>query len=183
MQPDQEMTMQKQYKQIRLFDGSASTIKKVPKPIKCQPLEERQVVQDFGVEGIGSKAENVFNSRTDRFNKNSYLTIQNNPGPQDYDAHTKEPQYMIKGPVDTKFGSVAERTSLLQRDMSKSPFKNPTSLDNPSPSAYKVKHHEMSKDFSGNIKSIPSPRFKHQQSNDTLNEPSIDIDNSKSAKP
>ena len=113
LQPDQEQTMQKQYKQIRLFDGSASTIKKVPKPIKCQPLEERQVVQDFGVEGIGSKAENVFNSRTDRFKQNSYLTIQNNPGPQDYDAHTKEPQYMIKGPVDTKFGTVAERTSLL----------------------------------------------------------------------
>ena len=73
--PDEEKTMQKQYKQIRLFDGSASTIKKVPKPIKWQPLEERQVVKEFGEEQVGSKAENVFNSRTDRFKQNSYLTI------------------------------------------------------------------------------------------------------------
>ena len=45
--PDLEQTMQAQFKKIRLFDGSASTIKAVPKPIKCQPLEERQIVEDF----------------------------------------------------------------------------------------------------------------------------------------
>jgi hypothetical protein len=39
--------MQAQFKQIRQFDGSASTIKKVPKPITCAPLEERKIVDDF----------------------------------------------------------------------------------------------------------------------------------------
>ena len=33
--PDAEQTMQAHFKKIRQFDGSASTIKGVPKPIKC----------------------------------------------------------------------------------------------------------------------------------------------------
>ena len=71
-----------------MFDGSASTIKAVPKPIKCAPLEERQTIENFiSNSAIGSKAESVFNSRADRFDKNSYLQIKQNPGPQDYDAH------------------------------------------------------------------------------------------------
>lgn len=85
------MDMQKRFKQIRKFDGSASTIKAVPKPIKCAPLEERQAIDNFISNAVGSKAESVFNSRADRFNKNSYLQIKENPGPQDYDAHAKEP--------------------------------------------------------------------------------------------
>jgi len=73
----------------------------VPKPITCAPLEERQSVENFCSENaIGSKAESVFNSRADRFDKNSYLQIRPNPGPQDYHAHEKEPQYIIKGSVD-----------------------------------------------------------------------------------
>ena len=39
--PDLDQTLQAQFKKIRQFDGSASTIKAVPKPIKCQPLEDR----------------------------------------------------------------------------------------------------------------------------------------------
>jgi hypothetical protein len=31
----------------------------------------------------------------------------------DYDAAEANPKYMIKGPIDTKFGTVAERNSLL----------------------------------------------------------------------
>ena len=145
---DEQETMQRQFKKIRLFDGSASTIKKVPKPIKCAPFEERLIVDNFAEVQTGPKAEAVFNSKTDRFRANTYLNLNKNPGPQDYDAHAKEPQYIIKGPVDTSFNTVAERTSLLNRDVSKSPFKNPTTLDNPSPSQYGPRQHEMSKDFS-----------------------------------
>jgi len=56
----------------------------------------------------------------------------------------KEPTYIIKGPVDHKFGSSAERVSLLNRDISKSPFKNPTTMENPSPSQYAPRNHEVS---------------------------------------
>ena len=55
---------------------------------------------------------------------------------------------MIKGHVDAKFGSHAGRNSMLTRDVSKSPYKNPTSLSNPAPNCYAPKTHEMSKDFS-----------------------------------
>ena len=96
----------------------------------------------------GSKAQSVFNSRTNRWESNTYLNTVNNPGPQDYDAHAKEPQYIIKGPVDTRFGTIQERNSLLQRDVSKSPFKNPTSFENPSPNQYAPRQHEMSREFS-----------------------------------
>ena len=93
---------------------------------------------------------------TDRFSvkQNQYLNTANNPGPQDYDAHSREPQYIIKGPVDVRFGSNAGRNSLLTRDVHKSPYKNPTSLSNPAPSQYAPRQHEMGKNF--------SPRKLHQ---------------------
>ena len=75
-----------------------------------------------------------------------------NPGPQDYDGHLREPLYVVKGAVDTKFGSTVDRSSLLLRDVSKSPFKNPTCAENPSPHQYKPTSHEMSKDFSSSLK-------------------------------
>lgn len=59
--------MQVQFKKIRQFDGSAATFKAVPKPIKCVPLEERRVVDKFVDVTTSSKAEAVFNSRSDRF--------------------------------------------------------------------------------------------------------------------
>lgn len=147
-----------------MFDGSASTIKQVPKPIKCAPLEERQIVDDFAEVQTGSKAEAVFNSRTNRWQSNTYLNTVNNPGPQDYDPHAKEPQYIIKGPVDTSFGTMQERDSLLTRDVSKSPFKNPTCLENPSPSQYAPRLHEMSKEF--------SPRNPNQVGSGAINQQS-----------
>ena len=57
------------------------------------PLEERQVVDDFAEVQTGAKGENVFNSKTDRFKTKheTYLNTVNNPGPQDYDAASKEP--------------------------------------------------------------------------------------------
>ena len=39
--PDDDNSIQKQYRKIRVFDGSSSTIKKIPKPVKWAPLEER----------------------------------------------------------------------------------------------------------------------------------------------
>lgn len=74
-----------------MFDGSSSTIKAVPKPITCVPLEERQIVEDFAEVQTGPKAEVVFNSKTDRFRSNTYLNTVNNPGPQDYNLVQKEP--------------------------------------------------------------------------------------------
>ena len=71
--PDEENSIQKQYKKIRVFDGSASTIKKIPKPIKWAPSEELRAVEEFAEVQTGSKAEAVFNSMTDRFKSNTYL--------------------------------------------------------------------------------------------------------------
>ena len=79
--PDEENSIQKQYKKIRVFDGSASTIKKIPKPVKWAPSEEIKVVEEFAEVQTGSKAEAVFNSMTDRFKSNTYLNQVNNPGP------------------------------------------------------------------------------------------------------
>ena len=89
-----------QTKQMRQFDGSASTFKKIQKTIKCEPLEQRQVLKDFVKEQKGSKAEFVFKSKTDRFadNPNSYLNKSKNPGPSDYNA--QEPNYINKGLVE-----------------------------------------------------------------------------------
>ena len=130
----------------------------MPKPIKCDPLEERRVVDLFVDATTGSKAEAVFNSSTDRFQKRSYLNYVKNPGPQDYKLDGPGPKYMLKGPVDTQFGSTVERNSLLLRDVSKSPFKNPTNLENPSPSQYRSNLHEMSREYSVQTKQS-SPGF------------------------
>ena len=98
------------------------------------------------------------------------------------DAHSKTPQYIIKGPIDTQFGAISDRTSLLNRDVSKSPFKNPTNLENPSPSQYVPRHHEMSKDVSprsGSINAIKDVQgsmmnINGHQSSSLMHEPSYD---------
>ena len=111
---------------------------------------------------VGSKGEHVFNSKTDRFRSNTYLNTVVNPGPQDYDS--REPTYIVKGPVDTQFGSVAERNSLLNRNVSISPFKNPTSVENPSPHHYVPHQHEMSKDFSNSPRQTQANKLQGSQS-------------------
>ena len=105
-------------------------------------------MKDFTKEQKGSKAEFVFKSKTDRFavKPNSYLNKQNNPGPSDYNA--QEPKYINKGQVESKFGSHAGRNSLITRDISKSPYQNPTSQQVPAPSEYAPRSHEMAKEFS-----------------------------------
>ena len=66
--------------------------------------------------------------------------------------------------MDTKFGSTQNRDSLIARDVSKSPFKNPTTLENPSPVAYNARINKFgdknfcqtSTDFLGNAGSSGS---------------------------
>ena len=115
-----------------------------PKPLKCQPYEEREVLPIFG-DVTGSKAASVFNSQHERFKKGTYVNPNENPGPTDYVNATNTPSYIIKGPTESKFGSNVTRNNLIHRDVSKSPFKNPTCLDNPSPAQYAPKTHELSK--------------------------------------
>lgn len=159
-------SLQRQFKKIRQFDGSAATIKAQTKKDKWQPTEATRTVDRLAEVAKGSKAEAVFNSRSERFAKRSYLNYANNPGPQDYDAHAKEPQYIIKGPVDTQFGSTVDRNSLLQRDISKSPFKNPTNIENPSPNQYKSNLHEMGREAMNPSKQ--SMTLINAQSNEAL---------------
>jgi len=46
---------------------------------------------------------------------------------------------MIKGRVQDSFGADAQRESLLHRDIAKSPFTNPNTLNNPDPGTYTPK--------------------------------------------
>ena len=66
-----------------------------------------------------------------------------NPGPGHYTQVT-DPNYILRGPNKVSFGSNLPRNTLIFRDVSKSPFKNPTNLENPAPVAYAPKSHEMS---------------------------------------
>lgn len=122
-------------KKMRQFDGSAASVKKIQKPIKCEPLDQRRVIKDFVESSNASQAKSVFNSKTDRFTvkQNQYLNMANNPGPQDYEVNSKEPQYIIKGPVDVRFGSTFGRNSLLERESQKSPFRDRSADESPAP--------------------------------------------------
>ena len=86
-----ENTLREEFKKIRQFDGSSSSIKPLVRSLKCPTLEERRTVDKLADVAKGSKAEAVFNSRQDRFAKNSYLNYVQNPGPQEYEAHSVEP--------------------------------------------------------------------------------------------
>ena len=55
------------------------------------------------------------------------------PGPGTYDE-SHEPSYVIKGPKKGGFGSAIPRSTLIFRDVSKSPYKNPSCLESPAPS-------------------------------------------------
>ena len=126
------------------------------KPKKCAPFEEREVLHIFG-EDSGPKAAAVFNSQSDRFKaKGGVGGPIEVPGPGDYVNSTNEPRYIIKGPTESKFGSNITRNCLIHRDVSKSPFKNPTSLDNPSPAQYAPKTHELSKGLVSPGKTLPA---------------------------
>jgi hypothetical protein len=94
------------------------------------PLEERMVTEQFGT--TAKLAGNVFKN-VDRFKGKKDDGV--NLGPGTYDAD-KEPGYIVKGPLQSHFGSLVDRQPLFARDVSRSPFKDPTNLDNPSPVHY-----------------------------------------------
>ena len=82
-----------------------------------------------------------------------------------------KPNYIIKGPTESKFGSNVARNNLLHRDVAKSPFKNPTNLDNPSPAQYAPKTHELSKGIVSPSKGSPANSgefFKSPTSSNTM---------------
>ena len=73
----------------------------------------------------------VFDSEATRFKNKKEAS----PGPGAYDPNL--PVYVLgSGSQDAGFGSQAERDNLIIRDLSKSPFKDPTRIDNPSPNHY-----------------------------------------------
>jgi hypothetical protein len=78
------------------------------------------------------------NPRFDRQGSNELV----GPGPGSYEV--VDPSYMVKGKTKAGFGSAIPRTTLIHRDVSKSPFRDPTRLDNPAPSKYDYKGLEMS---------------------------------------
>ena len=56
---------------------------------------------------------------------------------------------------------------MLNRDVSRSPFKNPSLLENPSPSQYVSRQHEMAREFSPRNKKA-AHSFQNQGSNPDL---------------
>lgn len=61
---------------------------------------------------------------------------ERSPGPAKYEP--TEPQYIVEGESQAIFGFQARRDDLLNRDLNQSPFVNPTSLQTPSPTFYKI---------------------------------------------
>lgn len=123
---------------IRIFDGSSSCIKNNSPSITLKPLEERREVPVFGEDNVGPKIGAIFQSIVERFDE-----VEASPGPGHYNKE-QEPNYILKGPKKGTFGSTMPRDNLLFRDITRSPFNNPTNLDNPGPDAYAHKSHEIS---------------------------------------
>ena len=101
-------------------------------------MEERFEPHDFGQNNHQAAKAN-FASGVDRFEAGD----PNAPGPGHYTS-VNDPNYIIRGPAKVSFGSNLPRNTLIFRDVSRSPFKNPTSLENPAPSTYAPKNHETS---------------------------------------
>lgn len=71
------------------------------------------------------------------------------PGPQEYEP--QEVVYQIRGPSNAIFGTQAERDQLIQRDVSRSPFKQPTFVENPSPAVYETQSKMSKTSFLGGL--------------------------------
>lgn len=131
--------LREEEKMIRLFDGSASTIKNSSPIVPLKPLDERREIKAFGQE-CKQAAKFIFKSAIPRFDG---AQSDANLGPGTYEK-THEPQYILKGPKKGGFGSTIPRTTLIFRDVSKSPYKNPSNLESPAPSQYAPVSHQMS---------------------------------------
>lgn len=85
----------------------------------------------------GLKAVAAFTSQVEK-SFGGQFEGNENPSPNEYDP-VNDPIYMIKGRVQDNFGTDALRESLLHRDIAKSPFTNPNTLNNPDPGLYTPK--------------------------------------------
>lgn len=79
----------------------------------------------------------MFTSAEKRFDQPRARSL----GPAAY-SPGKGPTYVMPGHTSSVFGTQASRDDLLHRDVSRSPFKDPTRLDNPSPAAYHRKENK-----------------------------------------
>lgn len=100
----------------------------------AKTTEARIEVPVFGDEP-GLKGVSSFVSNIERENK--LYVDEKNPSPDAY-YPVSVPKYMIRGRIQDGFGTDAARESLLHRDVAKSPFKNPTYLENPGSDTYKA---------------------------------------------
>jgi len=50
-----------------------------------------------------------------------------------------KPTYKMNGVTESGFGTSAKRDNLILRDISRSPFKDPTIVENPAPDHYSPK--------------------------------------------
>ena len=57
------------------------------------------------------------------------------PGPAAYNQDAK-PFYIMNGVTEAGFGTSAKRDNLMFRDVMRSPFKDPTIVENPAPDQY-----------------------------------------------
>ena len=114
-------------------------------PVPSVPiLEARQKITDFDQNVRPKQA--VFDSKDVRFKQEQ----SRSPGPQEYEP-TNEVEYSMRGPSNAVFGTQAQRDQLIQRDVSRSPFKQPTFVANPSPSVYETQSKMSKTSFVGGL--------------------------------
>jgi len=75
----------------------------------------------------------------------------------------------MKGISSGVFGTQAEREDLLQRDISRSPFKNPTLMENPSPDRYNMHTKVNNTTFTGGTKFGSQQSYEGSESIRDLN--------------
>ena len=114
-------------------------------------------VTDFDANALPRQA--VFKSTETRFEEPRALSL----GPAAYVNNT-DPVYMMKGVVSGAFGTQAERTDLMQRDVSRSPYKDPTKIDNPSPDRYNTQCKTNKTTFVGGTKFGSQQTYEEPQS-------------------
>ncbi len=136
----------KEERERRLFDGSGATIKDRRRNVADCPTTEACIeVTEFDANAQPRAA--VFNSEAERFERERSRSL----GPAAY-VNNAEPVYAMKGVSSGAFNSTAARGDLLQRNVSRSPFKNPTKCESPSPDRYNTQTKANHTSFPGGTK-------------------------------